>query len=225
MSERYRSSRFIDFNEGRVILDPESFLKRTTMPSHTWPLDQKIDFFECRVEVWQLGVAVEMLKQIEANAPPSIWSHAAYGLLSVIASYFEMIGKILNAASASRNTSGSDFNCGFCNVYPGLLADPSGDYQDEAVPQVKELRDLMRNGMYHLGFPKKNFLIHNSPQIRADFQALVVQEVTGRVFLMNPHRVTRTLVNHFGKFITGLRQSSAAVLRKKFEEFFDRYGT
>jgi hypothetical protein len=99
MSQIYRSSRFIDFNEGRVVLDPESFVDQASRP---WTLEQKIDFFECRVDVWQLGVAVEMLKQIEAHEPPSIWSHAAYGLLSVIASYFEMVGKVLNPRSGPR---------------------------------------------------------------------------------------------------------------------------
>ena len=134
-------------------------------------MEQKIDFFECRVDVWQLGVAVEMLKQIEAHEPPSIWSHAAYGLLSVIASYYEMVGKVLNPQSRPRGTSSEDFNWGFCNVYPDFrLAEATSPdwaeaYKDTAVPVVAEFRNLMRNGMYHLGFPKKKFLIHNSPQI------------------------------------------------------------
>ena len=123
MSQIYRSSRFIDFNEGRVILDPESFVDQVSRP---WTLEQKIDFFECRVDVWQLGVAVEMLKQIEAHEPPSIWSHAAYGLLSVIASYFEMVGKVLNPRSGPSRTSSVDFNWGFCNVYR-RLSSRSGD--------------------------------------------------------------------------------------------------
>ena len=221
MSQIYRSSRFINFNEGRVILDPESFVDQVSRP---WTLEQKIDYFECRVDVWQLGVAVEMLKQIEAHEPPSIWSHAAYGLLSVIASYFEMVGKVLNPRSGPSHTSSVDFNWGFCNVYPDFRpaqATSPGwveDYPDSAVPDVAKFRDLMRNGMYHLGFPKKNFLIHNSPQISKDFD--VVVEVA---YVMNPHRVTRSLVEHFAGIVAALRQTSNVDLRQKFEQFFDEF--
>ena len=232
MNEIYRSSRFIDFNEGRVILDPEAFVENTSRP---WTVTEKIDFFECRVEVWQLGVAVEMLKQIEANAPPSIWSHAAYGLLSVIVSYFEMVGKVLNPNSKPSYTASVDFNWGFCNVYPDFCTAPEKsqsseeDYTDSAVPHVAKLRDLMRNGMYHLGFPKKNFLIHNSQEIPTDFQFVCVrdqqdgQAAIGIVYLMNPHRVTRSLVDHFSGIIVALRQTSNSDLRNKFEQFFDEY--
>jgi hypothetical protein len=99
---RFRTSRFIDFNTGTVITAPMDLKK--SMPA-TMTTDQKIDLFECRVEVWQLGVAAEMLKQIEAARNPSIWSHAAYGLVSVSFSYFEMIGKTLNSGSAPSKTS------------------------------------------------------------------------------------------------------------------------
>jgi hypothetical protein len=232
MSQSYRSSSFIDFNEGRVILDPESFVDQASRP---WTLEQKIDFFECRVDVWQLGVAVEMLKQLEVHEPPSIWSHAAYGLLSVIASYFEMVGKVLNLRSEPSGTSGVDFNWGFCDVYPDFRpaqATSPGwkeNYPDEAVYDVVKFRNLMRNGMYHLGFPKKNFLIHNSPQISKDFDVVDIrdqqdgQTSVGVVYLMNPHRVTRSLVEHFAGIVAKLRQKSNVDLRQKFEQFFDKF--
>ena len=66
------------------------------------------------VDVWQLGAAVAILRQIEVPPPPSIWSHSAYGLLSIVFTYFEMLGKSLRASGKS----GEDFNMGFCDVYP-----------------------------------------------------------------------------------------------------------
>ena len=113
MSKPFRSSRYIDFNTGMVMTAPMDL--KTTM-SKPWTVAQKIDLFECRVEVWQFGVAAEILKQIEANQPPSIWSHAAYALVSVGFTYFEMIGKTLNPNSASSRTASEDFNVGFCKL-------------------------------------------------------------------------------------------------------------
>lgn len=72
----FRTSRFIDFNTGTVITAPIEL--KMSLPD-TMTTDQKIDLFECRVEFWQLGVAAEMPKQIEAAQNLSIWSHAAYG--------------------------------------------------------------------------------------------------------------------------------------------------
>ena len=64
-----------------------------------WTLARKIDLLECRVEVWQFGVAAEILKLIEKAKNPCVWSHAAYSLVSIGFSYFEKIGKTLNPQS------------------------------------------------------------------------------------------------------------------------------
>jgi len=75
-----RSSKYIDFDTGVVTITPMDLKNSMAKP---WTDDQKLDLFECRVDVWTLGVAVAMLRQIEENTPPSVWSHAAYGLLTV----------------------------------------------------------------------------------------------------------------------------------------------
>lgn len=142
----FRNSKYIDFNARTVHVAPMELFAQKTSPL---TLDDKIDIFECRVEVWQLGVAVAALTSIEANQPPSIWSHAAYGLLSCAISYFEMLGKTLNPKSKTSGTAGVDFNYGFCNVYPSF-ANPFGRYQDQDVPHVQQFRDRLRNGLYHL---------------------------------------------------------------------------
>lgn len=218
-NEPYRSSQYIDFNTGSVIQDPQTFVHNSPPP---WTVDRKLDFFACRVDVWQLGVAVEILKQIESPVGLSVWRHGAYGLLSVITSYFEMVGKILNPHSKKRKSSSDDFNFGFGDVYAHLKPHLEED-------DISAFRDLLRNGLYHLGYPKKNLLIHSSDKIPLD---IVVQPVrddredglfVGLAYLVNPHRMTHTLVEHFGRFIPQVRSNDA--LKSKFEEFFDDFHT
>jgi hypothetical protein len=232
----FRAGRFIDFNTGTVIQAPMDLKK--SMPA-TMTTDQKIDLFECRVEVWQLGVAAEMLKQIEAARNPSVWSHAAYGLVSVSFSYFEMIGKTLNSGSAPSGTSSEDFNIGFCNVYPkftpanGVYTDklpqPLGvtwpPNLDPEIQKVIAFRNRIRNGMYHLGYTKKGLWLHNDAG-KDDFQIVPEPNPSGPgmvdVYHMNPHATTRTIIDHFPKFVADLRDPAKG-LQTKFVDFFDNY--
>lgn len=188
-----------------------------------WSPDDKLELFECRVDVWQLGPAVEILKQIEGSQDQSSpWAHAAYALLAVGFTYFEMIGKTLNPASEPYGTAGLDFNHGFCDVYPGFAVAGS-DRSDKSLPEVRAFRDRVRNGIYHLGYTKNNLLIHNSPNVSHDF--LVDSSAPAPVYLVNPHRMIRTVVEHFPGFMTRLRDSTpeATDLRSRFVRFFDQF--
>jgi hypothetical protein len=226
MTGEFRSSKFLDFNSGDVYLPPMKLLQQKGKPRS---LADKIEIFECRVEVWQLGVAVQVLKEMERPDRQAIWSHAAYGLIAIIFSYFEMIGKILNPDSRKRRTAGSDFKAGFCDVYPRFKA-ADGQY----LPEVAEFQDRVRNGMYHLAYTKNGLWIHHNNSIsKEDFDSKVISQLPrelglsgqDRVYLMDPHRVTRTIVRHFGDFITRLRQDGAKSgdIQAKFEEFFDDF--
>jgi hypothetical protein len=176
-----------------------------------------LDLFECRVDVWQLGPAVEILKDLDRNAPnpASVWAHGAYALLGLVFTYFEMIGKTLNSGSRPSGTAGVDFNYGFCDVYPSFAPAPGRDLTDPSIPEVAAFRDRVRNGIYHLGYTKGNLFLWNEPS-QADF---VVD--TGSVdhkYYVNPHSATRTIVNHFPGFIGRVRVS--VPLRERFERFF-----
>ena len=87
-----------------------------------WTDGQKIDLFECRVDVWSLGVAAATLYEIEHGKKGSIWQHAAYGMLTISFTYFEMVGKTLNPNSRTRGTASEDFNVGCRDV---LMKEPS----------------------------------------------------------------------------------------------------
>jgi hypothetical protein len=226
----FRASRFIDFNTGTVHCHPD--LLAESQGTDPWSLKQEIDYFQCRVEVWQLSPAVEMLKQIESHHNSAVaWCHAAYGLLFILTSYFEMVGKILNPNSNQWRSGDRDFNFGFCDVYPTLpLSQPEAGsaqdrHHDNTIPHVAKIRDLMRNGLFHLGFTKRNFLIHNSPSFPLDFvcQPVVDPRGTADVYLMNPHMVIRSIVGHFGKFIDDLRDPANAARQQKFQDFAGKF--
>lgn len=199
-----------------------------------WSLQDKILVFHCRVDVWLLGPAVEILKEIEGHEHPSAWSHSAYGLLSVVMSYFEMIGKTLNPKSARSNTASVDFNYGFCDVYDGYRP-ASGNYSDyidagqkKKIPNpdmedVKQFRNRLRNGLYHLAATKEDLWIHNRQDIsEKDFDIIPAY---GDRYYVNPHSMVRTIVNHFPTFIERLRNPDPQydTMRAKFEDFIDNY--
>jgi hypothetical protein len=230
----FRSSQYIDFDAGRVILAPMDLKKSM---SATMSPAQKMELFECRVEVWQLGVAAEVLKQIESSQNPSIWSHAAYGPVAVSFSYFEMIGKTLNPRSAASKTASEDFNVGFCTVYPKfkpsklkytdkLVSSASGpSVPNPDIQKVIAFRNRIRNGMYHLGYTKKGLWLHNDAG-RDDFEIVPESDPAGSgivdVYHMNPHATTRTIIDHFPKFMADLRDPANG-LERKFVDFFDNF--
>lgn len=224
MAGEFRSSKYLDFDSGNVLLPPMELLQqkgksRTCLPD-------KLDIFECRVEVWQLGVAVAVLKEMERKDRKDIWSHSAYGLVAIVISYFEMIGKILNPSSKKRDSASKDFKTGFCDVYPEFKT-RSG----EPSPDVAQFLDRARNGMYHLAYTKRGLWLHHDNEVSLkDFEKKKSSDLprklgfsgTDTVYLMDPHRVTRTIVTHFASFISRLRDPSLS-LQSKFEEFFDDF--
>lgn len=216
----FRASPYIDFNSG-IVVTPPMELSRERRPPRS--IDDMLDLFECRVDVWQLGPAVQILKQIEKHPNPSVWAHTAYALLAVVFSYFEMIGKCLNPASQPSGTAGVDFNYGFCDIYPAFKV-ANGDRTDAALPDVREFRDRVRNGMYHLGYTKGNLFIHNAPSLATD-DFFIDKRGAKPVYLVNPHQVTRTIVAHFPTFIGRLRDPNRQFddLQARFRRFFEEF--
>lgn len=231
----FRASKYIDFDSGTVILAPMDLKVTMNVP---WSSTQKIDMFECMVDVWQLGVAAEMLKQIEANNPPSIWSHAGYGLVSLSFTYFEMLGKTLNP---SPGKSGEDFLHGFCDVYPtfapankilndylpfppGPVAKGTKPTANPDIQDVIQFRDRVRNGLYHLAYTKKGVWLHNDTG-STDFEKKTIPDpanptLTIDSYRVNPHLIVRTIVDHFPGFVNRIR--TTPVLETRFVAFFDQ---
>jgi len=219
----FRASQYIDFNSGTVKIQPMDLSR--DRPSPRSP-DDMLDLFECRVDVWQLGPAVEILKAIEAHAAfgASVWSHTAYALMAVLFTYFEMIGKTLNPNSRPRGTASPDFNYGFCDVYPAFDI-ASGDRSDNSLPDVCGFRDRVRNGLYHLGYTKGNLFIHNEPRTRIPDDFFVDRSGQQPLYLVNPHQMTRTIVAHFPSFMNRLRDRGGQFedLQARFKRFFEEF--
>lgn len=216
----FRSSPYIDFETGTVIMPPMTLSEQRKRPRS---LVDMLDLFECRVDVWQFGPAVAMLKKIEADRveqPSSVWTHAAYALLNIVFTYFEMLGKTLNPDSKARGSARIDFLHGFCDVYPEFRP-ASGGLTDTSVPDVKEFRDRARNGIYHLGYTKGNLFIWDEPS-RPDF--FVDRQHRDHVYYVNPHGVTRTIVAHFPGFMNRLRHSPPGSPElERFRRFFTEF--
>ena len=219
----FRSSAYIDFETGHVLVQPMELLRNRQAPQS---IDDMFDLFECRVDVWQLGPAVEILKEIESNASfgPSVWAHSAYALLAVVSTYFEMIGKTLNPSSEPSRTAGLDFNHGFCDVYP-MFAGSVTERSDQALPEVREFRDRLRNGLFHLGYTKANLLIHNEPRDRVPADFFVDKNCAPPRYLVNPHELTRTVVAHLPSFMARLRSGTPETndLQTRFRRFFTEF--
>lgn len=226
MRPPFRNSEFIDFNTGTVKIDPMTLQRMLPVPRQR---TDNLRLFECRVDVWHLGVAVQLLREIECHHDPtSIWCHSAYGLIAIVFSYFEMIGKTLNPESAKSGTAGTDFNVGFCDVYPEFKSS-SGRFKDLDMPVVRAFRDLVRNGMYHLAYTKNNLIIHNCPD-RSPKDFDVKREANGGEasdkYLLNPHGMTRTIVAHFPTFIQRVREAETRNddnMASRFDTFFKEY--
>lgn len=229
MTGQFRSSKFVDFDTGEVFLAPMQLLRQKR---GSLTLADKVEIFECRVDVWQLGVAAQILRDMEGDSQdpkrPDIWDHAAYALVALIFPYFEMIGKTLNEGSKNSGTAGDDFKAGFCDVYPQFKA-----ANGTSSPDVSKFWDRIRNGVYHLGYTKRDLLIHHDNRIStSDFDSKLASDLSKeagvagnqRVYLMDPHRSTRTIIRHFPTFIARLQPvSQPSVLHTKFKEFFDEF--
>lgn len=206
----FRQSPFIDFDSGTVKVPPMTLIRNLGLRADQ-PLETMLAVFECRVDVWQFGPAVEMLKLMDASKDQhAVWSHAGYALLAVTVSYFEMVGKILNPA-ASPIRGKDDFNTGFCDVYPAFTSSPA----------VDGFRDRLRNGMYHLGYTKSHLYIHNAPHEFPEDFTTAVQD--GELYyFVNPHAMTRTIVDHFPTLMSRLRDRSGqySAMQESFRRFY-----
>lgn len=218
MTKGFRESEFIDFNSGTVKLAPIQLQFRMKLAGPLLFADI-VRLFQCRIEVWHLGVAVQMLHEIEYSQPPSIWSHAAYGLITLLFSYFETIGKTLNPEATNPSTPGIDFEYGFRDVYQDLTTSSGNTYNP------KEFYIRARNGLFPLGTHQQGLWVHNERSISTqDFD--IVQKIptdpASTKFYVNPHAVVRTLVNHFPTVIQRLNNHDAQYegMRVRFGKYF-----
>jgi hypothetical protein len=197
------------------------------MAGRLQPAD-RVRLFACRVDVWHLGVAAQMVRTIEYGQPPDVWSHAAYGLLALLIPYFEMVGQIVNPAAPTmgvraKSNLAQDFDCGFRDVYAELTT-TSGDSYDPL-----EFYDLVRHGLYARGSMQDGLRMHNARSVSTqDFDIIQKNpsDPTTRKLYVNPHAAVRTVIDHFPTLIARLNDPAAEYegMRTRFRYFFGDVG-
>jgi hypothetical protein len=218
LAKKFRDSEFIDFDTGTVKLAPIQLQFRMKLAGPLL-LPDLIRLFQCRMEVWHLGVAVQMMHEIEFGQPPSVWSHSAYGLLALLFTYFETVGKLVNPDTPRPRLAAEDFDRGFRDVYADVTTSKGMSYDP------KEFFRRERNGLYSLGSTARGLWVHKERSISTkDFDIIHRNpaDPTTVKYYVNPHTTVRTVVAHFPTVIQRLNDPAAQydAMRARFEEFF-----
>lgn len=166
-------------------------------------LDEKILIFEDRVRNWHLHVAKlvnDSIKAADTKNPD--WSHAGFGLVTLLFTYFEMIAQYKTGIS-SNGASEELFCYGLNDVYPGLLSKG----------KQRKVYARVRCGMYHNAFIKKGTLIDGG------YTSPLEVEDGGNV-KVNPHTLYDDVQKHFDEYISELKCPSSKYLRSNFDLMF-----
>lgn len=166
-------------------------------------LETKIDIFEDRVLNWQLNIAELIRAEMEdpANAGTD-WNHAAFGLMHILFTYFEMIAQH-ESGEESFQQSEKMFCKGVNLVYPKQFS----------MGKRKKIYKRIRCGLFHNAFMKQGALISG------DYPDALEVEDGGNV-KVNPHKLSPDLKAHFEQYIADLRDPKKTRLRKNFEKLF-----
>ena len=166
--------------------------------------DDLVEVFRDRVDGWQLAIAEEMLRQIEDSPTYPRMRHAGYALISVVFSYFEMVGQCVKTPGTKTRPT-ADFVAGFEDVYPGWQG---------RTADIETIYDRIRCGMFHNGYTKRGVYI--------DGEYTATFELRNGVVLLNPHLLVRDLRSHFTAFTARLESSASTDLRANLVELMNR---
>jgi hypothetical protein len=166
-----------------------------------WPLDDKIKLFEAQILGWQLNIADEII-----NNPKDKHPHAGFAVLSILLNYFEMLGGYLDGIE--RDTTRKHFKIGLIHVFPVLK-----DRKDIIDILYKEARC----GMYHVGITGKNIILTRN----FDTPIATISDNTGLHIAIDPHSLTKELIQHFKQYVVMLRSLIDLPMVQNFEKRFN----
>ena len=164
-------------------------------------LDDKIEVFIARVEGWLIGPALEMISKGV--------SHRAFALLSIVTSYFEMIGRYTEGY-LGRDRAGHYFKHGLKLVFRDMTLPDGEDLLDA-------LCDRVRNGLYHVGMTKPRVLLVDANSVPGSIGYNPTQDL----IVIAPDTLVDDLRIHFLAVANDLRDKTRAKLRANFEARFD----
>jgi hypothetical protein len=161
-------------------------------------IDNKIDIFADRVAGWQIGIAKEIIK--------NKIQHSGFALLSIVFSYFEMVGKYLSGYDGEYE-SRKHFKVGMKYSFP--------DFGPEEEVFYNTLYSSVRSGLYHIGLTKGNVMLIGNIPGSIGFSSEKNQIVIW------PELLVQDIDKSFNKYIEELRDPKNEIRRKNFEVRFD----
>lgn len=169
--------------------------------------DQKVNVFQDRVLGWQLNIADLVIND---HGNHSKIEHSGFATLSIVLSYFEAVAKFENGR-VQDGQSGDYFKMGVRSVFP-VLATLDGGHVDAMLDHFYE---GARCGMYHAGMTASGIILSGDP-----LHAIVFYPER-RTLIINPHRLVPLLKDHFGSYISRLRNPTEIQLRQNFLRRYD----
>ncbi len=165
----------------------------------------KVEIYRDRVTGWQLDIAKDLIRQIDATGDAGVIHHAGYAVLSILTNYFEMIWQHIAGTSSNRQ-SADYFAYGFRDVYK------TSPLTHDEIKNIVYHR--LRCGMYHDGYTRIGVTIsHKYPQ---DFE----YDRADDELKVNPHTLVGTLETHFATYLSKLRPGTNEM--RKFLMMFNR---
>lgn len=163
-----------------------------------WSIDQKIELFRDRVQGWQLDVAAKMYE--------TKMEHRGFAQLSILMSYFEMIGKYVDGYDKVGDARRC-FKIGFQRIYPRA--------SKRAQDMADEVRERIRNGIYHVGLPRGKVHIYDGVERAIEFND------TTKWLTISPDKLLGEIQSDFNQYIADLKNPNNDDLRDNFEKRFD----
>ncbi len=185
-------------------------------PPEDWPINVKIEIFAARVNDWGFDIARKLKDE----------QHGGYARLSIVLSYFEMMGKyetgyrkdIEDFKNQKSHRSSPD------HFWKGVEA--VGHFAKWPQQDITKLKDwlwrALRCGLYHSGMSRHGMWVSES------LHEVYVFENEDDLF-MAPNALVNLLSSHFDDYIAELRQASVEQKERgkrsnrldKFEKRFD----
>jgi hypothetical protein len=178
-------------------------------------LNDKIDIFYERVDGWKFDIADQLIngrviKDERGNITVEGNPHAAYAVLDILLSYFEMIAKY-NDGYLETSESEAYFKKGVRMVFP----ESETANQNSVNTLLDTLYHGARCGLYHVGLTNTDIFLEGGEAPPISFRS------NGKVYL-NPHKLVLPMRANFNNYITQLRDVNNSDLRQNFEKRFDR---
>ncbi len=176
-------------------------------------IDDKITIFVDRTLGWQLDIAnicINGKKDNYGNIVIEAIPHSGYAVLSIVFSYFEMIGKFINGYD-KNGSSQTHFVKGIYLVFPELENFPKDSVNDF----LEALYEGARCGLYHGGLPDSRIVLFGQSNCP------IFYHNGCKKIIINPHLLIPKLVEHLKKYESDLRNPENEILRSNFENRFD----